>query len=102
MSWWDLEEMNDPGLNYLYVDTLAKENVLQQKIEPNRDYYISDDYKYIYIEPSITLQKFLNPDDWLLWEEKHYDYICLDELCKITGINYYGLVECYKKNICII
>lgn len=97
-----MEVANDPFLNYLYVDAFARENVLQQKIEPNRDYYISDDYKYIYIEPSISLQKFLNPDDWTLWEETHYDDICCDELCKITGINYYGLVECYKKNICIV
>lgn len=42
-----LETLNNFFLNWLYVDTFAKEQVLQQKIDPNSVYSITDNYKMI-------------------------------------------------------
>lgn len=108
LSWFILEILHDKYLNYLYVDTFAKEHVLQQKTEPNRDYTISSDYKLLFFPCSLfeTLQSFKKK------KESHNSLFDLsdsgekivrnDDLIKITGINYYNFVKQYKNHICVI
>lgn len=101
-SWYILEKMHNFNLNYLYVDTLAKEQVLQQKVEPNSSYTISNDYSIWYLPYPYTVEDFKNIEKNPLFSSYSSCAICNDDLCKITGINYYGLVEQYQKNICVV
>ena len=104
LSWYDLLELKNNILNYLYTDTLVKNLVLQEAIEPGRDFQVSTDYKLMCLTQSkyegMDLNTFLRENN--LWIENHPDFMHTDDLCKITGINCYGLVDCYKKNICVI
>lgn len=102
VSWYDLEVLKDTNLNYLYADTLAREQVLQQKVYPDRAYSITSDYKLWILAYSQfdTLESIKNES--LLFSTHSGSAICNDDLCKITGINYYGLIEQYQKNICIV
>ena len=103
LSWYDLLELKNNILNYLYTDTLVKNLVLQEAIEPGRDFQVSTDYKLMCLTHSkyegMDLNTFLRENN--LWIENHPDFMHTDDL-KITGINCYGLVDCYKKNICVI
>lgn len=106
LSWFILEILHDKSLNYLYVDTFAKEHVLQQKTEPNRAYTITSDYKLLLFPCSHfeTLQSFKQkrePQN-LLFSLPDCNIVCTDEICKITGINYHSFVEQYQKHICIV
>lgn len=97
----DLEILHDSQINYLYTDVLARECVLQQKTEPNRDFYVSNDYQIIRpLCSDCPVDTLLNPQDYII--EENPDFVNMDNLCKATGINYYGLVASYNKNICII
>ena len=104
LSWYDLLELKNNILNYLYTDTLVKNLVLQEAIEPGRDFQVSTDYKLMCLTHSkyegMDLNTFLRENN--LWIENHPDFMHTDDLCKITGINCYGLVDCYKKNISVI
>lgn len=108
LSWFVLEALHDKNLNYLYVDTFAKEHVLQQKTEPNRAYTITPDYKLLFFPCSIfeTLQSFKKknePQNFLFaLSDVGEKVACNDDLCKITGINYYNFVEQYQNHICVI
>lgn len=64
VSWYDLEVLKDPSLNYLYTDVLAREQVLQQKVEPDRDYILTSNYE-LWIFPCSqfdTLESMKNED----------------------------------------
>lgn len=102
LSWHILEKLNNFNLNYLYVDTLAKEHVLQQKIEPNSYYTVSPDYSTWYLLYPYTVEDFKSIESNPLFCSYNSYAICNDDLCKITGINYYSLVEQYQKNICVV
>lgn len=108
LSWFTLEMLHDKYLNYLYVDTFAKEHVLQQKIEPDRAYTITSDYKFLLFSCSLfeTLQSFKKknePQNFLFaLSDSGEKVVCNDDLSKITGINYYSFIEQYQKHICII
>lgn len=108
LSWFALETLHDKNLNYLYVDTFAKEHVLQQKTEPNRAYTITSDYKLLFFPCSLfeTLQSFKKKNEpqnsWFDLSDSGEKVVCNDDLCKITGINYYALVEQYQNHINII
>ena len=104
IPWNHLDRLKNKDLNYIYTDTLAREQVLQQKVEPNRAYTITSDYK-LWILPC----SYLDTLDDLILEEQNPLFASSfpvvlrnDDLCKITGINYYDLVEQYQKNICVI
>ena len=103
LSWYDLLELKNNILNYLYTDTLVKNLVLQEAIEPGRDFQVSTDYKLMRLNHSeyegVDLNTFLHEND--LWIENHPDFLHTDDLCKVTGINCYGLISCYEKNICV-
>lgn len=60
LSWYILETLHNFNLNYLYVDTLAKEQVLQQKIEPNSYNTISHDYSTWYLPYPYTVENLKN------------------------------------------
>lgn len=104
LSWYDLLEHKNNILNYLYTDTLAKNLVLQETIEPGRDFQVSTDYKLMQLNHSeyegMDLNTFLYKND--LWIENHLEFLHTDDLCKVTGINCYGLINCYEKNICVV
>lgn len=104
LSWYDLLELKNNILNYLYTDTLVKNLVLQEAIEPGRDFQVSTDYKFMQLNHSeyegMDLNTFLHEND--LWIENHPDFMHTDDLCKVTGINCYGLISCYEKNICVV
>lgn len=102
LSWYILEQLHNFNLNYLYVDTLAKEQVLQQKIEPNSYYTISHDYSTWYLPYPYTVEDFKNIENNTLLCSYHSFAICNDDLCEVTGINYYNLVEQYQNHIKII
>lgn len=99
-----LDRLKNKYLNCIYTDTLAREQVLQQNVEPDRAYTISSNYK-LWILPCSPLDTL----DGLKLEEQNPLFASSfpvvlknDDLCQITGINYYGLVEQYQKNICVI
>ena len=104
LSWYDLLELKNNILNYLYTDTLVKNLVLQEAIEPGRDFQVSTDYKLMRLNHSeyegMDLNTFLHEND--LWIENHPDFMHTYDFCKITGINCYGLISCYEKNICVV
>ena len=104
LSWYDLYRRKSNILNYLYADTLAKNLVLQEAIEPGRDFQVSTDYKLMRLNYSeyegMDLNTFLHEND--LWIENHPEFLHTDDLCKVTGINCYGLISCYEKNICVV
>lgn len=106
LSWFTLEMLHDMNLNYLYIDTLAKEHVLQQKVEPNRAYNITPDYKWLLFPCSHfeTLQSFKKKRKTqnILFSLPECNTVCNDDLYKITGINYYDFIEQYKNHIYII
>lgn len=102
LSWYILETLHNFNLNYLYVDTLAKEQVLQQKIEPNSYYTISHDYSTWYLPYPYTVENLKNIKKNPPLCSYNSSVICNDDLCEITGINYYSLVEQYQKNICVV
>lgn len=91
LSWYDLLELKNNILNYLYTDTLVKNLVLQEAIEPGRDFQVSTDYKLMCLTHSkyegMDLNTFLRENN--LWIENHPDFMHTDDLCKITGINCY-------------
>ena len=103
LSWYDLLELKNNAMNYLYTDILAKNLVPQKVIEPGRDFQVSTDYKLMRLNHSeyegVDLNTFLHEND--LWIENHPDFLHTDDLCKVTGINCYGLISCYEKNICV-
>lgn len=104
LSWYDLYIHKSSVLNYLYTDTLAKNLVLQETIEPGRDFQVSTDYKLMRLNhfeyEGMDLNTFLHEND--LWIENHPEFLHTNDLCKVTGINCYGLISCYKKNICVV
>lgn len=108
LSWFTLDMLHDKYLNYLYVDTFAKEHVLQQKTEPNRAYTITSDYKLLFFPCSLfeTLQSFKKKNEpqnsLFTLSDSGEKVVCNDDLCKITGIKYYNFVEQHKNHICII
>lgn len=86
-------------LNYLYVDTWARENVLQQKIEPDCSYTITLDYRLCLLPCSqfYTIRSFKLIQENPLLSLHSNAIVSNDVLCKITGINYYGLIKQYQK-----
>lgn len=104
VSWYQLEILQNKTLNYIYADALAREQVLQQKVDPNSYYTISQNYKIWFLPCSQfdTLESVIRERENLVVPYCSNSVVCNDDLCKITGINYYGLVEQYQKNICII
>jgi hypothetical protein len=97
----DLEVLSNPQVNYIYADTLARKCVLQQKTEPNRDFYVSSDYQIIRpLCSDCPADALINPQDYII--EENPTFVNMDNLCKVTGINYYGIVDSYKKNICVL
>lgn len=102
LSWHILEKLHNFNLNYLYVDTLAKEHVLQQKIEPNSYYTVSPNYSTWYLPYPYTVEDLKNVESNPLFCSCNSYAICNDNLCEITGINYYNFVKQYQNHIKII
>lgn len=104
ISWFDLETLKDLQLNYLYIDTLAKEQVLQQKIEPNRDYYIDSNFRFwtLPLSQFETLESFKNAEKYPLLALCSQTYIDNNDLCELSKINYYKFIEEYQKHICVV
>lgn len=103
ISWYLLETLQNANLNYIYIDTLAKEQVLQQKVEPDRDYTIYN-HRFWSLPCSqfCTVQSLKTEQEYPVFSLHSQPMIDNNDLCKITGINYYGLIECYEKNICLM
>lgn len=103
LSWFTLETLHDKFLNYLYVDTLAREQVLQQKIKPDRDYTIySPRFWSLPCSQFCTVQSLKTEQEYPVFSMHLQSMIDNNDLCKITGINYYGFIKQYQKHICII
>ena len=104
IPWSHLDRLKNTTLNYIYVDTLAREQVLQQKVEPDRAYTIDSNYKLWILPCSYldTVHDFKLEEQYPLFASSYPVVLGNDDLCKITGINYYGLVEQYQKNICVV
>ena len=104
IPWSHLGRLKNQVLNYIYTDTLAKEQVLQQKVEPDRAYAITSDYKLWILPCSYldTLNDLKLEEQNPLFASSFPVVLRNDELRKLTGINYYGLVKQYQKNICVI
>ena len=104
IAWSHLKRFNNKTLNYIYVDTLAREHVLQHKVEPDRSYSLTSDYKLCFLPCSYldTIHDLKLEKENPLFHSCSPSILRHNDLCQITGINYYGLVEQYKKNICVI
>lgn len=103
ISWYLLKKLRNTYINYIYVDTLAREQVLQQKVEPDRDYTIySPRFWSLPCSQFCTVQSLKTEQKYPVFSVHSQSMIDNNDLCKITGINYYGLVKQYKKNICIV
>ena len=105
VSWYLLDQLQSKRLNYLYVDTLAREQVLQQKVDHDRDYTLTYDYKCWILPCSQfdTVESLKAKSENPPYLSTHsQSTICNDDLCKITGIDYYGLVDQYQNHICVV
>lgn len=104
IPWNYLDRLKNKTLNYIYVDILAKEQVLQQKVEPDRAYTIDSNYKLWILPCSYldTVHDLKLEKQYPLFVSSHPIVLRNDDLCKITGLNYYGFVEQYQNHIKII
>lgn len=106
ISWFMLETLNNFFLNWLYVDTFAKEQVLQQKIDPNSVYSITDNYKMIVFPYSQfeTVESIKKDADDLcsIINFQNPTTIWNDDLYEITKINVRNLIEQYERHILVI
>ena len=103
VSWDELEYLKNNDLNYVYVDVLAREQVLQQKVEPDRA-YIMFDYRFWLLPclQSETPETLRLKDEGKMIEYAAPPMVDNNVLCDITGINYYTFVDQYEKHICVI